>query len=326
MHFTSTHLVVVSDEGTYRLYDLSSGDYTQHTLGTDVADLGIVSAKAWEDGIVALTGNLQFVESRGWKGARITNFADSGLTEPPHTWEIVPPDHSHSGHVEVLFATGETAVTLDSLERTDQQLSRGPFSHISLSPNGRFYALVMATGALWVVSSDFSRNLSEVDVTGYAPEGATLPDRAEWCGDNAVVLNWGPKVVMVGPGGDALEYTYPPSAVIVGEVDALRIISSSTCEILQKVPGKLGGVWFQLTSDASLAVFQPGSDHPAAVLYDALDYFERKSPKADEAIRSIRPDLARAVDVCTDAAGREWDTTFQQRLLRVSYAPPPLQS
>lgn len=65
-------------------------------------------------------------------------------------------------------------------------------------------------------------------------------------------------------------------------------------------------------------MFRPGSDHPAAVLYDALDYFERKSPKADEAIRSIRPDLARAVDVCTDAAGREWDTTYQERLLRVS--------
>lgn len=66
-------------------------------------------------------------------------------------------------------------------------------------------------------------------------------------------------------------------------------------------------------------MFRPGSDHPAAVLYDALDYFERKSPKADEAIRSIRPDLARAVDVCTDAAGREWDTAYQQRLLRVSF-------
>lgn len=70
-------------------------------------------------------------------------------------------------------------------------------------------------------------------------------------------------------------------------------------------------------------MFRPGSDHPAAVLYDALDYFERKSPKADEAIRSIRPDLARAVDVCTDAAGREWDTTYQQRLLRVSPPLPP---
>lgn len=69
-------------------------------------------------------------------------------------------------------------------------------------------------------------------------------------------------------------------------------------------------------TDTSLAVFQPGSEHPAAVLYDALDHFEHKSPKADEAIRSIRPDLARAVDTCIEAAGREWEVNWQRRLLK----------
>jgi hypothetical protein len=34
-------------------------------------------------------------------------------------------------------------------------------------------------------------------------------------------------------------YDYSPSAVLVGEVDGLRIISSSTCDFLQKVPGML---------------------------------------------------------------------------------------
>jgi hypothetical protein len=32
-------------------------------------------------------------------------------------------------------------------------------------------------------------------------------------------------------------YDYSPSAVLVGEVDGLRVISSSTCDFLQKVPG-----------------------------------------------------------------------------------------
>jgi hypothetical protein len=67
--------------------------------------------------------------------------------------------------------------------------------------------------------------------------------------------------------------------------------------------------------DSSLAVFSPGSSHPASVLYDALDHFDQKSPKADEAIRSIRPDLANAVDTCIEAAGRELDTYWQKRLL-----------
>lgn len=73
-----------------------------------------------------------------------------------------------------------------------------------------------------------------------------------------------------------------------------------------------------LTTDATLAVFRPGSAHPAAILYDALDHFERKSPRSDENIRSIRPELAIAVDTCIDAAGREVEPIWQRKLLRVS--------
>lgn len=240
LHFTSTSLVVLSDEGIYRVYDLSSpGDYTQYTLGSEVADLGIVSAKAVDDVLVVLTGGLQFIEAKGWANARITNMVDSGLTEAPHTWTLIPPEHSNSGHVEVLISTGTSVVQLDALERIDQHLSRGPFSHIAISPNGRFYALITALGMLWVVSSDFARNLSEVDISKFAPSAEKIrPDRVQWCGDNAVVLSWGGKVVVVGPGGDVLQYDYSPAAIIDGDVDGLRILSSSTCEIVQKVPGK----------------------------------------------------------------------------------------
>jgi hypothetical protein len=34
-------------------------------------------------------------------------------------------------------------------------------------------------------------------------------------------------------------YDNSPSAILVGEVDGLRIISSTTCDFLQKVPGAL---------------------------------------------------------------------------------------
>lgn len=44
----------------------------------------------------------------------------------------------------------------------------------------------------------------------------------------------------------------------------------------------------------------------------------QKSPKADESIRNIRPDLGAAVNECIDAAGREWEPTWQRRLLNVS--------
>ena len=216
MHFTSTHLFVLSDEGTYRLYDLSNPQsYSHYTLGTEVSDLGIVSAKAYDDGFVVLTGGLQFLEVRGWKGGRVGALATSGLNEPPSSWTIIPPDQSMSGHVEVLLSSGQTILTLDALERIDQRLSKGPFSHILLSPNGRFLALITATGLLWVVSSDFARSLSEVDITVLGGEkegeGGGIPEKAEWCGDNAVVLAWGSRVVVVGPEGECLRSVHLPS-------------------------------------------------------------------------------------------------------------------
>ena len=96
-----------------------------------------------------------------------------------------------------------------STEPADKKrLSRGPFSHILLSPNGRFLALITATNVLWVVSADFSRNMSEVDLCDIAEDGIGHPEKVEWCGDNALVLAWGGKVVVVGPGGNSLRYEY----------------------------------------------------------------------------------------------------------------------
>lgn len=44
-------------------------------------------------------------------------------------------------------------------------------------------------------------------------EGGGIPERAEWCGDNAVVLAWSGKVVVVGPAGESLQYEDLPSFV-----------------------------------------------------------------------------------------------------------------
>lgn len=125
-----------------------------------------------------------------------------GLTSPPHAWTIIPPEQSTSGHVEILISGEGTILTLDALERIDQRISKGPFTHILLSPNGRFLALVTAAGLLWVVSSDFARSLSEVEISSLGESG--MPDAAEWCGDNALVMSWGGRVLVIGPSGECL--------------------------------------------------------------------------------------------------------------------------
>ena len=68
-----------------------------------------------------------------------------------------------------------------------------------------------------------------------------------------------------------------------------------------------------------MSVLRPGSTSPSAILFDAWDNFNRRSPKADESIRSIRPELAAAVDEVIDAAGHEWEPAWQRKLLNVLY-------
>ena len=75
-------------------------------------------------------------------------------------------------------------------------------------------------------------------------------------------------------------------------------------------------------SGSTSSIFTPGSTSPSAILYDAWESFTKKSPKADESIRSIRPELAKAVDECIDAAGQEWEPHWQRRLLNVCFFIP----
>lgn len=127
------------------------------------------------------------------------NLASSSI-QPPSSWNIVSPQASSSGLLEIFISPSSTPVqnpttnqnldinpsnassststsssaanegggticTLDSLSGlTDMRLSRGPFYSIKPSPNGKLLALLTFDRKLWVVSSDFQRSLSEFDV------------------------------------------------------------------------------------------------------------------------------------------------------------------
>ncbi|TFK21145.1 vacuolar protein sorting 16 isoform 1 [Coprinopsis marcescibilis] len=297
-------LVILNEEGVYRVYDLQ-GEYQQYSLGSDTAETGVIDAKIHGGGLVALTSSLTLLEVKGWEGSRPLALANPIMTEPPHAWSIIPPDLNISRHVEVLLSVDSTIYTVDNLESVDQRLARGPFTHISPSPNGKFLALMTFSGTLWVVSSDFHRNITEFETSGVAGIDGPI-QQVEWCGNDAIIVTWPSLVLLVGPSGDTLQYSYSGSTFAVTEMDGVRISSADVCDLIQKVPS------------STMSIFRPGSTTPSAILYDAWESFTNRSPKADESIRSIRPDLAKAVDECIDAAGQEWEPQWQRNLLNAA--------
>lgn len=228
-----------------------------------------------------------------------------GLADPPISWAIIPPDSNISRHIEVLLSVENTVYTVDNLESVDQRLSQGPFTHVSPSPNGKSLALLNATGTLLVISSDFQRRMAEFDTLNVASAQGDVK-QVEWCANDAIIVTWDSLAVLVGPFADTLEYYYTGNTFAVTEPDGVRIFGADVCDLIQKVPA------------STLSIFRPGSTSPEATLYDAWESFSQRSPKADESIRSIRPDLATAVDRCIDAAGQEWEPYWQRRLLNVS--------
>lgn len=91
------------------------------------------------------------------------------------------------------------------------------------------------------------------------------------------------------------------------DYDGAHLLTNDYCEFLERVPPETVQAFGQATDSA-----------PASILLDAVGQLEMESPKADDYIQLIRPNLTEAVDTCVNAAGREFDTYWQKRLLKAA--------
>lgn len=137
------------------------------------------------------------------------------LASPPegevHAWAIISPSFTLSRSVEVLLSVGKTVYVVDKTECEDRFLDIGPFSHISVSPNGKFAALYAADGKAHVITSDFQSRLSEHD-----SRSQLTPKYLEWCGNDAVVIAWEDEVNVVGPNNAVASYVYEGRVHVIG--------------------------------------------------------------------------------------------------------------
>ena len=294
-------LLVITEDGSVRCYFDLHGDFTQFSLGHGAEDVGVRGCKFWPSGFVAMLSNNHLIAVTQYSEPRPRLLALPPEGEKVHSWSVVPPQYTLSRSVEVLLAIKETVYVVDSSESEDRILQNGPFSHVSVSPNGRYVALYTEDSKVWVVSSDFQNKLSE-----YESKARTVPKDVQWCGNNSVVLAWEDEVHMVGPNGAALKYYYDGWVHIIPDIDGVRLITNEVCEFLQKVP------------EDSEEVFKLGSTSPASVLLDAVEELEKKSPKADDNIQLIKQDLDEAIDTCVRAAGQEYSTNWQKQLLKAA--------
>ena len=299
-------LVVVLDDGSVLLYSVDGRLVQSFNLGDEFKVDRVLQACIWKSGVVCL--------SRAYALVYVDDFAEPlprrmpRLQEPeapPTCMAIIPPELAPSKGLEVLLAIGKTILTVDVAGITDQKLTAGPLRCISVCPNGKMLACFTHDGFVWVITTDFSKNLSEFPTKSQVP-----PQQLVWCGTDSVVLYWDKMVLMVGPYGDWVKHSYDEPLRLLPEVDGVRIISNTLQEFLHRVP------------EATVDVFKIGSCSAGAMLVDALDQLERNDGRAHDTIRAIREmdgnGLQTAVDTCLAAAAHEYDVPLQQMLLRAA--------
>ncbi|CAL9013237.1 unnamed protein product [Prunus brigantina] len=274
------------------------------SMGQECFERNVVDCVFWGNGLVCITETNQLFCISDFKNPNPVKLADPEIEDPPLCMAVIEPQYTMSGNVEVLLGIGDAcvlAVEEDGVQQLGLEVLRGPIQKMAVSRDGQWLASFTHDGRLLVMTSNLNEILIEQEC-----ESALPPEQLAWCGMDTVLLYWDDILLMMGPRGDPVRYFYDEPIILLPECDGVRILSNSSMEFLQRVP------------DSTESIFKIGSTSPAALLYDALDHFDRQSAKADENLRLIRPSLPEAVEACIDAAGHEFDVLRQRTLLRAA--------
>ncbi|KAI8012268.1 Protein VACUOLELESS1 [Camellia lanceoleosa] len=295
-------LVFVTQDGTVYQYNIHSELIEPNlSMGKECFDHSVVECVFWGNGLVCINEANQLFCIPDFKNPKPCKLADPNLEEFPLCAAVIEPQYTMSGNVEVLLGVDDHVLLVEEDGVQQVGIGVGPLQKMVVSRNGKLLASFTHDGRLLVMSTDFSKIIFE-----YSCESALPPEQLAWCGMDSVLLYWDDMLLMVGPYGDPVRYVYDEPIMLIPECDGVRILSNTSMEFLQRVP------------DSTVSIFKIGSTLPAALLYDALDHFDRRSAKADENLRLIHSSLPEAVEACIDAAGHEFDVSRQRTLLRAA--------
>ncbi|KOB51950.1 putative vacuolar protein sorting vps16, partial [Operophtera brumata] len=106
---------------------------------------------------------------------------------------------------------------------------------------------------------------------------------------------------LYGTKGNSTSFPYDGPFHLVQEMDCVRVVSELSHELVQKVPFVVEKI-FRINSAAA-----------GSFLLEASKQYQKRSHRADEYIRMVRPDLPTAVQDCLEAATFEFSVKRSHR-------------
>lgn len=234
-----------------------------------------------------------------------------------------------NGAISLIASYEKTVLTIKidinsaSFEIIDHGLTDGPFSEVSVSPNGQLVALLNSNvSIIFVINNDFDQVLLEYD----ASNDQSLPHQMKWCGNDAIVLSFRDELKLIGPDQQSFSYFYDiveeddididmlltsnndlkfTIPILKTESDGLRIITDNKIQFLNRIDDKL------------IDLYRVGSSAPSSILLDCVDHIATNSSKANSSISLLRADgaLQSAIIGCLEAALEEFNPNWQKKIL-----------
>lgn len=298
-------LLCVQESGDVLVYDMFGAYQRTFNMGQQVRDTKVCKAQLFPNphgvGLAVLTTTNRMFLLNNVSDPKVRTVPDlPRATEPISCWCVVNSCFLVCREKEIYKCQlGESRAVL---MRPEIQNHYTQILSIVPSQNGKHIAFFTDSGILWIGASELkSKPYSEID-TGYIKQ----PKELMWCGSQAVVAQWDDTMCVYGSKGGVFEYQYDGPFHLIQEVDCVRVVSELTHELLQKVPYVVEKI-FRLSSSAA-----------GSYLVEASKHFQKRSHKADEYIRLVKPDLQTAVQDCIEAAALEFNPEVQKTLIRAA--------
>ncbi|PSN30635.1 Vacuolar protein sorting-associated protein 16 [Blattella germanica] len=311
-------LLCIQDDGSVLMYDMFGNYLHTFSMGQEAKDTKVIDAKIFASlngtGVAVLTTSFRIFLVNSVKEPKVRRLAEipisysilsvsPGLNVPPSSWAVISEDRQ----TRVLVAKDRELYVLKQSEQhalpvvPDFSDPVNSIVEMAVSQNNRHVALFSLGGRLWIGSADLRKRYCEFDT-----KCPNQPKQLVWCGTEAVIGYWDNLLLVIGRQGDDIGYSYDSAIKLVPEMDGVRILSTYSHEMIQKVPLVVQ------------QIFRINSTEPGSYLLEASKQFQKRSHRADEYIRLVKDRLDIAVKQCIEAAGYEFDTFNQEMLIRAA--------
>lgn len=215
------------------------------------------------------------------KGIKGTSTLELFIPDPVEGFHVVRENKGNSIYLKDLSDMGGG--------------DKAPFGKISfMALNAKkellaIYSEAETRGRIIVLKSNLTKEFNRFDTR--LLEANSL----DWCGNDAPVLTYPDKIVLVGPNMfESIDLKTKTGGIkCANEIDGLRVVTSEKTYFIERVQQVL------------VKTFKIAAISPSAKLLNAMKSVDLNIPRADEIIRELGKDLATGIDDLLECATLE---------------------